>query len=54
MPRRAVILLELAMDPQNLMDALVWTGPRAMEMRKEPVPRPGEGEALVEVSAAGI
>jgi threonine dehydrogenase-like Zn-dependent dehydrogenase len=36
------------------MDTLVWTGPRAMEMRPAPEPVPGPGEALIEVEAAGI
>ncbi|MCS6840690.1 MAG: galactitol-1-phosphate 5-dehydrogenase [Roseiflexus sp.] len=36
------------------MDALVWLGPRKMELRHEPVPSPGPGEVLVEVAAVGI
>lgn len=37
-----------------MMDALVWLGPRRMELRQEPVPAPGPGEVLVAVEAAGI
>jgi threonine dehydrogenase-like Zn-dependent dehydrogenase len=36
------------------MDALVWTGPRAMEMQRLPVPEPAAGELLIAVGAAGI
>lgn len=36
------------------MNALVWLGPRKMELRREPVPTPGAGEVLIEVAAVGI
>ncbi len=36
------------------MRALVYTGPRALELRDAPEPRPGPGEALVRVDAVGI
>ena len=36
------------------MDALVWTGPRKMEMQDAPEPRRGEGEVILRVGAAGI
>lgn len=36
------------------MDALVWTGARAMEVRHEPVPTPDFGEVLIEIGAVGI
>ncbi len=39
---------------ETMMEALVWTGPREMEMRQVPVPVPGPGEVLVAVAAAGI
>lgn len=38
----------------DTMEALVWLGPRRMELRREPVPVPGSGEVLVEVAAVGI
>ncbi len=38
----------------NTMEALVWLGPRKMEVRREPVPQPRPGEVLVEVAAVGI
>ncbi len=38
----------------HTMDALVWLGPRKMELRREPVPTPGPGEVLVEVATVGI
>lgn len=38
----------------RLMEALVWTGPRAMEVRAVAVPEPAPGEVLIEVSAVGI
>ena len=37
-----------------MMEALVWTGPREMAIRPEPVPVPGVGEVLVAVAVAGI
>lgn len=36
------------------MEALVWLGPRHMELRTEPVPAPAPGEVLIEISTAGI
>lgn len=42
------------MGDAGTMQALVWTGPREMVVRAEPVPATGPGEVLVEVSAAGI
>ncbi|GIV99721.1 galactitol-1-phosphate 5-dehydrogenase [Roseiflexus sp.] len=36
------------------MAALVWLGPRKMELRHEPVPTPGPGEVLVAVATVGI
>ena len=36
------------------MEALVWTAPREMVMRSEPVPEPGPDDVLVEVAVAGI
>ncbi len=36
------------------MDALVWLGPRQMELRREPAPMPKAGEVLVEVASVGI
>jgi L-iditol 2-dehydrogenase len=36
------------------MDALVWTGPRAMEMQRAPIPKPAADEVLIAVGAAGI
>jgi L-iditol 2-dehydrogenase len=38
----------------ELMEALVWTAPRVMEMQRLPIPAPGPGEVLLKVSAAGI
>jgi L-iditol 2-dehydrogenase len=37
-----------------MMNSLVWTGPRQMELKRLPVPAPGPGEALLQVTAAGI
>lgn len=37
-----------------VMDALVWTGPRLMEIQRAPVAAPGALELLIEVSAVGI
>ena len=36
------------------MNALVWLGPRTMEMRFEPVPETAAGDVLIEVDVAGI
>ncbi len=36
------------------MNALVWTGARAMELRHQPVPTPAAGEVLIEVGSVGI
>jgi threonine dehydrogenase-like Zn-dependent dehydrogenase len=38
----------------ELMDALVWTAPRVMEMQRLPVPAPAPGEVLLAVTATGI
>lgn len=42
------------MTSPSTMDALVWLGPRKMELRHEPVPTPEPGEVLVAVAAVGI
>jgi L-iditol 2-dehydrogenase len=42
------------MSNNQQMDALVWLGPRIMEMQTIPVPTLAPGEVLLEVSAAGI
>ncbi|MFO7168721.1 MAG: galactitol-1-phosphate 5-dehydrogenase [Chloroflexota bacterium] len=44
----------MSTPPGELMEALVWTAPRVMEMQRLPVPRPEPGEVLLAVSAAGI
>lgn len=36
------------------MDALVWLGPRQLDLRHVPVPEPAPGEVLVAVEAVGI
>lgn len=36
------------------MQAVIWTGPRAMELRDEPEPTPGPGQVLLRVDAVGI
>jgi threonine dehydrogenase-like Zn-dependent dehydrogenase len=36
------------------MQALVWTGPRGMEMQEMPVPTPAAGEVLLRVCVTGI
>ena len=38
----------------QMMQALVWLGPRDMVQRVEPVPEPAEGEVLISVGAVGI
>jgi threonine dehydrogenase-like Zn-dependent dehydrogenase len=38
----------------STMDALVWLGPRRMELRREPAPTPEPGEVLLAVEAVGI
>lgn len=38
----------------DTMAALVYTGPNRVELRREPLPRPGPAEALVRVHAVGI
>src|SRR4028119_80241 len=51
MPYGVITMLE---DQSTTMDALVWLGPRAMELRNEPLPHVGAHEVLIEVSAVGI
>ncbi|MCE8456878.1 alcohol dehydrogenase catalytic domain-containing protein, partial [Rhodovulum sulfidophilum] len=36
------------------MKALIYTGPRLLELRELPDPESGPGEALIRVEAAGI
>ncbi len=36
------------------MKVLVWHGPRSMTVEQREVPKPGPGEALVQVKAVGI
>ncbi|MBL3567491.1 galactitol-1-phosphate 5-dehydrogenase, partial [Rhodovulum sulfidophilum] len=36
------------------MKALIYTGPRQLELSELPDPEPGPGEALIRVEAAGI
>ena len=38
----------------QMMQALVWLGPRDMVQRAEPMPKPAEGEVLISVRAVGI
>jgi threonine dehydrogenase-like Zn-dependent dehydrogenase len=38
----------------QMMQALVWLGPRDMVQRTEPMPKPAEGEVLIAVGAVGI
>ena len=38
----------------QMMQALVWLGPRDMVQRAEPMPKPAEGDALISVGAVGI
>lgn len=38
----------------QVMQALVWLGPREMVQRDEPIPQPGDDEVLVAVGAVGI
>jgi threonine dehydrogenase-like Zn-dependent dehydrogenase len=38
----------------QMMQALVWLGPRDMVERAEPMPKPAEGEVLISVGAVGI
>jgi L-iditol 2-dehydrogenase len=42
------------MMENQMMQALVWLGPRDMVQRAEPVPKPAEGEVLISVGAVGI
>ena len=42
------------MMENQMMQALVWIGPRDMVQRAEPVPKPAEGEVLISVGAVGI
>jgi threonine dehydrogenase-like Zn-dependent dehydrogenase len=42
------------MMENEMMQALVWLGPRDMVQRAEPVPKPAEGEVLISVGAVGI
>ena len=42
------------MMENQMMQALVWLGPREMVQRAEPVPKPAEGEVLISVGAVGI
>jgi L-iditol 2-dehydrogenase len=44
----------MSLAPDELMEALVWTAPRVMEMQRLPVPVPADGDVLLRVSAAGI
>lgn len=39
---------------QTSMRALVWQGPRQMELHDQPIPKPQPGEVLVRVAAVGI
>ena len=38
----------------QMMQALVWLGPRDMVQRAEPRPKPAEGEVLIAIGAVGI
>ena len=38
----------------QMMQALVWLGPRDMVQRAEPIPTPAEGDVLISVGAVGI
>ena len=42
------------MMENQMMQALVWLGPREMVQRSEPVPKPAEDEVLISVGAVGI
>lgn len=42
------------MMENQMMQALVWLGPREMVQRAEPVPKPAEDEVLISVEAVGI
>lgn len=42
------------MSEPTTMPALVWLGPRKMELCEEPVPEPTAGELILAVSAVGI
>ena len=42
------------MSETNLMESLVWLGPREMEMQHAAIPKPLPGEVLIAVRAAGI
>lgn len=42
------------MSDNQQMDALIWLGPRIMEVQSAPVPKLAPGEVLIEVGAAGI
>jgi len=41
-------------QPSSTMEALVWLGPRCMEMQMLPTPTPAQDEVLVEVTAVGV
>lgn len=41
-------------QPSSTMEALVWLGPRHMEMQLQPAPTPGQDEVLVLVTAVGV
>jgi L-iditol 2-dehydrogenase len=48
-------MLTAATQPsENIMKALVYTGPNAIELRDEPEPKLVDGEVLVRVEAVGI
>src|SRR5207253_66552 len=38
----------------NYMKAVVWLGPRRMELQNEPEPQPPAGEVILRVDAVGI
>ncbi|MGC9348129.1 MAG: hypothetical protein ACP5JG_08340 [Anaerolineae bacterium] len=38
----------------DVMEALVWTGPREMEVRLEPIPEIEPDEVLIRVAYCGI
>ena len=42
------------MMENQMMQALVWLGPRQMVQRAEPVPKPAEAEVLIAIGAVGI
>lgn len=46
--------MNIGEPPPPTMEALVWLGPRCMEMQMLPTPTPTHDEVLVEVAAAGV